>query len=304
MTGHIFKLKLAVGVGKVLAFVIATYALLQLVVFTGLGTVSARYWSRYDGRGLNEPWFLASSIGSLAVVLLVCFGFLRYVEKRGWSHVGLHRRRALRLFGAGTLVSTVAVGLIVAIAIGAGAVTLTGTSASLTRGVLYLLLMLIGGLCLVVQEEIIFRGYVLRTLDMYGNAPVAVVGTALLFGLAHLTRAHVSVLGILNISLMGGFLALVCLKAKSLWPTIGLHFGWNALLYIFDFPVSGARHPNFLLDLQAERPNLLTGSAFGPEDSLLVTGLMMALLAAALVWHPTDRLKGPAVDIRPGTVLQ
>ncbi|MEW5701926.1 MAG: hypothetical protein AB1792_06835, partial [Candidatus Zixiibacteriota bacterium] len=149
----------AVGVVKVIAFMVATYALLQLVVFAGLGAVSARYWSQYDGRGLNEPWFLASSIASLAVVLLVCFGFLRYVEKRGWSHVGLHRRRALTLFGTGTLVSMVAVVLIVATAIGAGAVTLTGTSASLTRGVLYLLLMLIGGLCLVVQEEIIFRGY-------------------------------------------------------------------------------------------------------------------------------------------------
>ncbi len=59
--------RIAVGVGKVLTFVAVTQVLLQLVVFTALRAVSAAYWSQYDGRGLNEPWFLSSSIAILGV---------------------------------------------------------------------------------------------------------------------------------------------------------------------------------------------------------------------------------------------
>jgi membrane protease YdiL (CAAX protease family) len=280
---------MAVGVAKVLAFVAVTAILLHVVVFTALGAVSARYWSRYDGRGLNEPWFLSSSIAMLAVTLFVCFLFLRYVDREDWSFIRFKARRSPRLFAMGIVLSLIAVVLFVAVAISAGVVQIRVTGSAPWRMVFYLLLALVGGFALVVQEELLFRGYLFRTLEVSLNRPVAVVATSVLFGLFHLTMAHASLLGIVNIFLMGCLLALVCVQSGSLWSAIGGHFGWNFLLYCFNFPVSGARYPNPFLALEYKRYSLIGGSAFGPEDSAVVTVLLALALVGALMWLRKQR---------------
>jgi hypothetical protein len=263
-----------------------------VIVFTALGAVSARYWSQYDGRGLNEPWFFSSSVATLGVVLLVCFVFLRYVDKRDWSYIRFRASGSPRLFAMGIVLSLAAVVLLVVILISADVAQLSIRVDTPWRIVLYLFLALIGGLMLVVQEELLFRGYLLRTLEGSFSGQVAVVVTSLLFGLSHLARPHASVLGILNIFLMGCLLAFVCLRSGSLWSAIGLHFGWNFFLYLFHFPVSGAKHPNPLLALQYKRYTLIGGSAFGPEDSATVTVLMALALTGAFMSLRTKETQG------------
>jgi CAAX protease family protein len=285
--------RIAVGVGKVLAFLVVTQVLLQVVVFTALRAVSARYWSQYDGRGLNEPWFLSSSIAILGVVLFVTFVFLKYVDRRDWSYVRFRSCRSVRFFGVGLVSSFAAVVLFLAIAINSDVLQLSLSVGAPWQIALYLFLAFVGGGALVVQEELLLRGYALRTLEMTFNRSVGVVATALLFGLFHLGRAQVSVPAVLNIFLMGCLLALVCVRTGSLWSAIGLHFGWNSSLYLFDFPVSGAAYPNPLFALEYKRHSWIGGSAFGPEDSVVVTALMGLLLAGVLMWRSRG---GPQKD--------
>jgi len=283
--------RMAVAMGKAIAFLGVTQILAQLVVFTALGGLSAKYWSQYDGRGLNEPWFLSSSVALLGIALIVTLAFLKYVEKQTWSYVRLQKLHSVRLFTVGFVVSLVAVVLFILIATITDEVRLTVNAKSPPHAILYLFLMLIGGGALVVQEELIFRGYVLRTLEVGFNRSVGVLVTALLFGLFHIARADASALGILNIFLMGCLLGVVCVRTGSLWSAIGLHFGWNFFLYLFDFPVSGATYPNPLCSLDYNRYSVIAGSAFGPEDSVVVTLLMVLLLAASVLWLHSSQVR-------------
>gem|GEM_PF-2016779 len=275
-----------VGAIKVLAFLAATQILLEVVVFTALAALSARLWSRYDGRGLNLPWFLSSGLASLGVTLLVCFAFLEWIDHERWAHIRLRARHGLRLFVAGLVIAAVVVLLLTAIAVAANAVQVDFRPDPFLPAVSYVLAVLAGGFALVLQEELVYRGYLLRTLEASVQPSVAVVATSLIFGLFHLTRAHVSIPGVLTIFVMGCLLAVVCIRTDSLWPSIGLHFGWNSSLYLLDFPVSGTTYPNPLLDLQYLNHSWIVGSAFGPEDSILVTVVIALLLGAALAWLP------------------
>src|SRR3972149_3502076 len=108
--------RIAVAMGKVVAFLAVTQILLQLVVFMALGALSARYWSQYDGRGLNEPWFLTSSVAFLGVVLFVSLVVLKYVAKRDWTYVRFRGPRSTRLFALGFAGSLAAVVLFVLVA--------------------------------------------------------------------------------------------------------------------------------------------------------------------------------------------
>ncbi len=275
----------ALAILKIVAFFVAVKLLTQVVVFMGLAQISARFWSQYDGRGLNEPWFLGSSIGLGGVALLVCFLFLRFIDKRDWSYVRLRSAWPLRMFGTGALIACGAVVLFTIVAVLSGAVSISPALIAGPRIAVLLIVAALGNLALVMREEVMMRGYALRTLEEGINTPIAVLVTSLLFGALHLANPNASLLGALNISLMGSLLAVLCIVYRSLWLPIGLHFGWNLALYLLNLPVSGHRHFNPLVSLEYNRHTLLTGSAFGPEDSLVVTIVLSMILAVIYVLH-------------------
>jgi membrane protease YdiL (CAAX protease family) len=67
-------------------------------------------------------------------------------------------------------------------------------------------------------EEIFFRGYVFQGLRQRLNVPLAVVLSALIFGIAHADPGSFPVLFIIGI-----VLAIVRWRTRSIWPGMGLH---------------------------------------------------------------------------------
>jgi CAAX protease family protein len=87
--------------------------------------------------------------------------------------------------------------------------------------------------CLVapVAEEFFFRGFLLRVLKERINAPVAVVGTGMAFGLVHLPTGDwrgMIILGMFGMALCGLFLL-----TSSLLPCIMLHAFHNSISFGF-----------------------------------------------------------------------
>jgi membrane protease YdiL (CAAX protease family) len=269
---------IALAIVKVVAFVLSIKFLVQLV-FIPLGAFSARYWSRYDGRGLNEPWFLTSCFAILLVTLLVCFAFIKFLDKKDWSYIRLKSGKKFRLFVTGGVLSFAAVLAFVVVMVISGVIKIDTQPKPLENIVFYLALGFIGNFALVLNEELITRGYVLRTLENSSNAILAVIVSSLFFSLLHIFRPNTSLLAFVNIFLMGCFIASVCIHYNSLWAPFGLHLGWNYSLYLFNFPVSGHQYPNPIFSLQYNQFSLLSGSKFGPEDSVLVTILLVIVLA-------------------------
>lgn len=92
-------------------------------------------------------------------------------------------------------------------------------------------------------EETYFRGVLLRWLRTRMPAALAVLLSAVLFGIVHWKFAlHPGIGGMLltaELALVGLLAALFALGARSVWPAIALHAGYNAQVLAFIF-FSGA----------------------------------------------------------------
>lgn len=129
-------------------------------------------------------------------------------------------------------------------------------------------------------EEVIFRGYLFKTL-MAKNKNFALLVTATLFSLAHFWHG-VDPIGWLNIFLFGVFAAQLVLLTKSLWTAIGFHVGWNYLQWVvLGFPVYGSINTGFFQTTPLF-DNRFTGGNYGPEGSLIITALL--ILSIGLIY--------------------
>jgi len=141
------------------------------------------------------------------------------------------------------------------------------------------------------MEEILFRGYALHNLHAWLGARWSIGIQAAVFSLVHLGNLAqmdrstpgavlATWLAMPNIFLIGIFFALCYLKTGSLWFPIAFHAAWNFFLgCVFSLPVSGL--PIFkLLDIEVRGSIPLSGGAFGPEASLLLTPILLALVFA------------------------
>ena len=133
-------------------------------------------------------------------------------------------------------------------------------------------------------EELLFRGYCFQALIEGTNEAVAVVCTAVLFGLAHAFNPNADVLSVVNIGLAGTMFGIAYIRTRSLWLPAGIHFGWNfAQGTLFGMPVSGMQVRG-LLSTRIAGPSWLTGDVFGLEGGLGIT--VVLLLAILALYHP------------------
>jgi uncharacterized protein len=159
--------------------------------------------------------------------------------------------------------------------------------------------------CVGFYEELVSRGYLLRTMAQgfvgrrlrapYALA-IAVALSSLLFALGHVNNPNASLVSTVNIVFAGIVLALPYVLTGRLAASIGFHITWNFFQStVYGFPTSGFESPaSALLIVQGGSPRW-TGGAFGPEAGLL--GLLaLVLAAAAIVWRERRRSGRVAVD--------
>jgi membrane protease YdiL (CAAX protease family) len=134
-------------------------------------------------------------------------------------------------------------------------------------------------------EEIVFRGYVLRTLETWRGWPLALAVSSVLFGLAHAANPNVTGLALANIALAGAAFALTYrLAGRRLWLPIAYHFLWNyAQGPLLGFPVSGLGF-GAAARATVEGPPAWTGGAFGPEGGLVVTAILLLTCGGLWLW--------------------
>ena len=133
-------------------------------------------------------------------------------------------------------------------------------------------------------EELLVRLVLFRLLmRAFGMWP-ALIGSALLFGGAHLMNANATWVAALAIAIEAGLmLAAFYLLTGRIWMSVGVHAAWNFTQgAIFGARVSGQTGTGSLF-VSAPVPGssvALSGGAFGPEASLpaVVIGLAIFLI--------------------------
>lgn len=268
---------MGLGVVKVVSFIILIQVLIKILLIP-LSEISKKYWSHLDGRGLNEPWFISSTILVFVSSLVICYFFVKYFDKKKWDYIRFTFDNSLKYFTSGNIIAGIIIIAFAVVNIVAGNINVSLDLSSTVNILLHFFFGIITLFSAVAYEELVVRGYILRTLEEHFNKITAVLASSLLFSAAHFANPNVSFLGSTNIFLAGVLLALICIYFNNLWFPIGLHFGWNFLLWFFNFPVSGKVYPNPIIKLNYTEYNMVIGNKFGPEESFFVTVILFVAI--------------------------
>lgn len=237
-------------------------------------------------------------VGGLFEILAIAVSLLwvRWIDRRPVTSIGLTSPRPLWEWARGMLVGA---GLML-LAVGSmallGFVRVDGSALANPVGLLSIAGTLFFYLIQGPAEEVVFRGYMLPVLSARSTIVVGTVISSILFGLLHILNPHVGPLPIINITLAGVAFALYALVEEGLWGVFGLHSAWNWVQgNVLGLPVSGGVYGPSLLRLREAGPDWLTGGAFGPEGSLLVT-VLLAALSLGLGWRLWRKSKTQPAD--------
>ena len=132
-------------------------------------------------------------------------------------------------------------------------------------------------------EEILFRGIIFRLTEEKLGSTIAIIISALIFGLLHLPNKNSSIYSAVAIAIEAGvLLAASYIYSKNLWLPIFLHFAWNfAEAGIYGAVISGNVMTKSFFTSKFTGADILTGGAFGPENSIQA---VLICLAAGIIF--------------------
>lgn len=138
-------------------------------------------------------------------------------------------------------------------------------------------------------EEVLFRGFLFQRLVDGAGVWVAQIALALLFALGHWGNPDMhgatKVWASIDIALAAVMLGMAYLRTRSLALPFGLHLGWNWMQgHVLGFDVSGVDLPGWFLPQLLDRPQWMTGGAFGPESTVFAVVVDLAVLALLWKW--------------------
>ncbi|HEX7361471.1 MAG TPA: type II CAAX endopeptidase family protein [Bryobacteraceae bacterium] len=220
---------------------------------------------------------IASTCGLLATGLVANWLTLRVFDRQPLRDAGLPGGRAsLHNFLIGIVFSVVTAGLMLGLPLlaGGGHLVPHAHAHAPVGSVAFFFLLL---LCGAAGEETIFRGYAFQFLVDKIGPFATVLPVAVIFGFAHSSNPHASVLGIVNTVIWGFVLGYAFLRSHDLWFPIGLHYGWNFALPLFGTTLSGLTIDVTRYSYRWDLSPLWSGGAYGPEGGVLTTIFAIAL---------------------------
>lgn len=136
-------------------------------------------------------------------------------------------------------------------------------------------------------EEAFFRGYIFQTLTRSGYAWLAILITAVPFGVVHLGNPNAGVISTINTVLAGVWFGLAYLKTRDLWFVWGVHWFWNWTQgSVFGIEVSGLTDlsaGSLLIETDAG-PHWLTGTTYGIEGGIACTfAIVVSIIAIKFI---------------------
>lgn len=238
-----------------------------ILSLTGYILLQGLFWER------DFPWVII--IASAMIIGLYALG-VRLMEGHPARDLGMGK--LLPHTAIGLLVGFVYMTLVVSTIVAAGCATIGhGAPAweEIRHG--FMICLAVG-----VGEEIIFRGVIFRQIDERWNTWTALIVSALLFGLMHMSNDGATWWSSTAIALEAGLMLGVAYKwSGTLWLPIGIHWAWNFTQgNIFGAAVSGTEAGNSVFEINAYGPDIITGGVFGPEASIVAVffGLLLTIV--------------------------
>ncbi len=263
------------------------------------------------------PNQIIRSIITSLVILALSLGVLwlggHYLDHRRFKDYGFHFSKRWWLdFLFGIILSALLIYIVFCIEKAMGWITIVDYFQNQREGYLGmpffvpLLMGLIFFIIVGLYEEIIFRAYVITNLSeglhkKKSESKKALtwvyILSSIIFGLLHSGNPNITLLGTINIVLLGLVLGLSYILSGELAMPIALHISWNFIQsIIFGFPVSGEYHHVSVIAIEQHGSSIWTGGAFGPEGGLvgtiaLVIGGIFVFLWFKILQRPVTPLQ-------------
>lgn len=247
-------------------------------------------------RKLGEPGtFVGDGARILSALVYIAGAITLYRLMVGWIErrpvVELARRPGLSLAVTGFAIGTLLFSSVIAVIWLSG-----GVESATPGGTTHLIASMAAAAMAAVVEELLFRGVLFRIVERATGTLIALVVSALLFGLAHLANPDATIVSVVAIAIEAGLLlGIAYVASRNLWFPIGIHFAWNFTQGgIFGVSSSGPTQHG-LLSMEFSGSNLMTGGSFGAESSVISILLCLAVAVLFLRWA---RQKGEWVPPR------
>ena len=146
----------------------------------------------------------------------------------------------------------------------------------------------VAGLAVGAVEEAVFRGVVMKALEMRWNKAVAVIVPSVLFGAVHALNGKLSLVSFIQLlvagSIVGILFSLVTYESGSIWSAAFMHAVWNmcmasSIFNIYTEPMEGCIF-NYVLE---SKSMLITGGEFGAEASVISIGAYLIFTVVAII---------------------
>ena len=135
-------------------------------------------------------------------------------------------------------------------------------------------------------EEVLFRGIGYRIIEEKLGTNLALIISGLLFGLVHILNTNATIMSIIGAGIGGALAGIMFSMTRRLWLPIFFHTGWNFAQVFYGITVSGIK--GFLINAfyqsSLHGPDVLTGGAFGPENSIITIALTLILFIILYRW--------------------
>lgn len=236
----------------------------------------------------NDPLFL--TLMTLGYVLII----LTYIIHSGrkWKLKGFNNKAAacgypladkkhiLSHYGLGFLFGFLMMTCTVAIMFFSGQITFSGFTLSFS-GIGVFIFNLLMWFPQGASEEVMFRGYMIRSFNRRYKPAVGIIFSSLVFSAFHSLNNGYTPLASVNLVLIAVLFALIYLLTGDIWMTSAMHTAWNLSQgNIYGLQVSGNDAANSVVTAiyNDNASSLITGGAFGPEGGLATTAVTSVCL--------------------------
>lgn len=147
---------------------------------------------------------------------------------------------------------------------------------------------LVAGIAVGTVEEAVFRGVIMKALEMRWGKAAAVIVPSVMFGAAHALNGKLSIVSFIQLlvagSIVGILFSLVTYESGSIWSAALMHSVWNmcmasGILNIYTEPVDTCIF-NYVLESGSP---LITGGEFGAEASVISIGAYLIFTVIAVI---------------------
>ncbi len=137
-------------------------------------------------------------------------------------------------------------------------------------------------------EEAVFRGVIMKVLEIRWNKKIAILAPSILFAALHVIGTKMNLLSFFQLiiagSAVGILFSLVTYESRNIWSSALMHSLWNMCMGSGILYISSEMSPNSIFNYVLHSNSfLLTGGDFGIEASCISIAAYLIFILIALI---------------------